>query len=702
MVKTFNDISLICYVKIKKTSKDVMKLIITQTQKINRMRNQLIIVCLSIICFSAQSQNNRIDSLKGTLISAKHSTDKILAVNELARNYFAINQDSAIHFAELGVEWAYSSNNQKLEIESRLLLANMLSELDIPRSMKECFNALQMAERINDQNNMATCYKLIGLLNLFLGNRDSYIDYLKKAIAIYKKLNNPSGIISAYSEIGGAHCNPDSALYYLKLASEDSTQFNSAYHNYYWGINEPDPQKARSYFLKSIAISEEGNNLRGLSLASRWLSIFYQKNGELDSGIIAAKKGLHAAQQINLIRGIINNSEQLTKIYHTLNQTDSAYKYQTIMIAAKDSLFSHDKINKIQKSVIEEQQRVQYLQAEKNRVNFRIKLFAALGIILFLLLLSLFLYNNHRKSKHSNNLLLKHQKEIDNKNLELQQSIDTLKSTQTQLIHSEKLASLGALTAGIAHEIQNPLNFVNNFSDVNKELLEELKEEADKGNLEEVKSIANDVIGNEEKINHHGKRAESIVKGMLLHSRGSSGHKEPVDINALCDEYLRLSYHGFRAKDKAFNADFKLEADPSLLKIEVVPQDIGRVLLNLINNAFYAVSSASVKTTHALSQSPPDNPCVCVATKNLGSKIEISVKDNDPGIPADIADKIFQPFFTTKPTGQGTGLGLSLAYDIVKAHGGEIKVETKPARASKDGEGEARPGTEFIIYLPLN
>jgi signal transduction histidine kinase len=255
------------------------------------------------------------------------------------------------------------------------------------------------------------------------------------------------------------------------------------------------------------------------------------------------------------------------------------------------------------------------------------------------------------------------------------------------------MASLGELTAGIAHEIQNPLNFVNNFSEVNSELIEEALDENEKGNNPEVKSILNDLKENESKIIHHGKRAESIVKAMLLHSRGSSGHKEPVDINALCDEYLRLSYHGFRAKDKSFNADYKTDFDPNLPKINVVPQDIGRVLLNLINNAFYAVqvetqNSASLQQT--LPQPQPDHkPTVIVSTKNMGKHVEIRVKDNGLGIPSEIKDKIFQPFFTTKPTGSGTGLGLSLAYDIVKAHGGEINVETKE-----------RVGTEFIIHLP--
>jgi signal transduction histidine kinase len=283
------------------------------------------------------------------------------------------------------------------------------------------------------------------------------------------------------------------------------------------------------------------------------------------------------------------------------------------------------------------------------------------------------------------------EQKVNERTRALNQSMEDLRSTQTQLIQTEKMASLGQLTAGIAHEIQNPLNFVNNFSEINSELIDEALDENEKRNHLEVKSILNDLKENESKIIHHGKRAESIVKGMLLHSRGNSGHKELVDINALCDEFLRLSYHGFRAKDKSFNAEFKLEADKSLPKIEVVPQDIGRVLLNLINNAFYAVDKKAKSNT-------PNNymPAVTICTVSSKSTsgdlgVKISVKDNGEGIPSNIVNKIFQPFFTTKPTGQGTGLGLSLAYDIVKAHGGEIKVETK--------ENER---TEFIIHLPLN
>jgi two-component system, NtrC family, sensor kinase len=279
-------------------------------------------------------------------------------------------------------------------------------------------------------------------------------------------------------------------------------------------------------------------------------------------------------------------------------------------------------------------------------------------------------------------------KAVEESNAALQKTIEELKAAQAQLIQSEKMASLGELTAGIAHEIQNPLNFVNNFSEVSNELIQEIQDirrkTQEKGAESEEDELLNDIANNLKKILHHGKRADAIVKGMLQHSRTSSGQKELTDINALCDEYLRLSYHGLRAKDKSFNAKFETDFDSLLPRVNVVPQDMGRVILNLINNAFYAVHEKRKTNNQSY------EPTVAVSTRKLSDRIEIRVKDNGNGIPEHIKEKIFQPFFTTKPTGQGTGLGLSLSYDIVKAHGGELKVETK--------EGE---GSEFIIQLTV-
>jgi signal transduction histidine kinase/ligand-binding sensor domain-containing protein len=301
-------------------------------------------------------------------------------------------------------------------------------------------------------------------------------------------------------------------------------------------------------------------------------------------------------------------------------------------------------------------------------------------ILFFLVSIWAFVHYRARALKKENRIL---EEKISHRTEQLKRSIEDLRSTQSQLVQSEKMASLGELTAGIAHEIQNPLNFINNFSEINKELLVEMKEEMKKGNINDAGSIADDIISNEEKINHHGKRADGIVKGMLQHSRSSTGVKEMTDINALADEYLRLSYHGLRAKDKQFNAAMLTDFDATIGKINIIPQEIGRVLLNLYNNAFYAVNEKKKGIGEIY------EPAVSVSTKKSGNQITIMVRDNGNGISKKVIDKIFQPFFTTKPTGQGTGLGLSLTYDIVKVHAGEIKVESV--------EGEF---TTFIILLP--
>ena len=284
-----------------------------------------------------------------------------------------------------------------------------------------------------------------------------------------------------------------------------------------------------------------------------------------------------------------------------------------------------------------------------------------------------------RKLKKENRML---EERVTHRTSQLNNKIDELKATQSQLIQSEKMASLGELTAGIAHEIQNPLNFVNNFSEVNVELIDEMQEELKAGNHEEVIEISNDIKENQKKIYHHGRRADSIVKGMLKHSRNTSGEKEPTNINAIADEYLRLAYHGLRAKDKSFNATLNTDFDESIGNVNVAGQDMGRVILNLITNALHAISPNTLDGTDK-------KPTIWVSTKNVGDTVVIKIKDNGSGIPKEIVDKIFQPFFTTKPSGQGTGLGLSMSYDIVKSHGGELRVE------SKEGEG-----TTFTITIP--
>jgi len=438
----------------------------------------------------------------------------------------------------------------------------------------------------------------------------------------------------------------DSAVYYYKIAGAAALE-GKRFDNYYYTTND--------------------------------LAGVYLKSDKIDSAFFYAYKTYYGSAKLGYLSSLVSSSNQLSDLYSNQHKYDSAYKYLKLSVVYEDSLKDQEKLKSIQSLTTKkelkelEKKRNQEQAVQEYKATLKTYFFAG-GFLLLLVIIGFMYRVNKQRAKAKK---------------EIETAYNNLKSTQAQLIQSEKMASLGELTAGIAHEIQNPLNFVNNFSEVNKEMLEELKAERLKPKAERDEQtedeLINDVIDNSEKINHHGKRAGDIVKGMLQHSRLSTGVKEPTDINALADEYLRLSYHGLRAKDKNFNAEMITDFDENIEKINIIPQDIGRVLLNLFNNAFYAVNQQ--KNQNLISY----EPTVSVTTKKSDNHVIITVSDNGNGIPKNIANKIFQPFFTTKPTGQGTGLGLSLSYDIVKAQGGEIKME------SKESEGSI-----FIIQLPIS
>jgi len=482
-------------------------------------------------------------------------------------------------------------------------------------------------------NNLADCYNSFKLA-------DSALPYIREAVRLDAEAGDSVSLASSFGTLGET---------YLELKQYDT---------------------AIKFLRLSLSLAKRKNISFAIANTLNSMSRLFFETSELDTALVYAYRSL-AYGQSDYLLSAMNNYDRLHEIFRLKYQPDSAYKYFQLTTNVRDSLLSMQKNQSIQILGFQEQFRQQEIkQAEK---NYRIKLrtyalLTALG--LFIILAIVFFRSTRQKQKAKT---------------KIEKAYVELRATQSQLIQSEKMASLGELTAGIAHEIQNPLNFVNNFSEVNEELIKELKTQAAAGNFDEVKAIVSDIATNSEKINHHGKRAESIVKAMLQHSRTSSGQRELTDINALCDEYLRLAYHGLRAKDKSFNVNIKTDFDNSVGKRNIVPQEIGRLILNLINNAFYAVSEKA-----KLPSAPGGYELlVVVSTKRLNGKVEIKIKDNGNGIPEKIVDKIFQPFFTTKPTGQGTGLGLSLAYDIIKAHGGEIKVNTK------DSEG-----SEFVIQLP--
>ncbi|HET9433089.1 MAG TPA: ATP-binding protein, partial [Chitinophagaceae bacterium] len=430
------------------------------------------------------------------------------------------------------------------------------------------------------------------------------------------------------------------------------------------------------FYFMALQNSRSSNESINLGAIQQKIAEVYEKLNLNDSSLYYAVNAFNEAQRTSQKSRLLESSNLLVKLYRGMRKYDSAFYYDDLATSMKDSLYGMPKFKQLQLLMLSEQKRQQEIEQEQERYKNKTRMIALWSAVGVFLIIAFILFRNNRQKQKTNRVL--------------ETTLANLKSTQSQLIQSEKMASLGELTAGIAHEIQNPLNFVNNFSEVNDELLKELKTEAEKGNLEEVKAIANDIAFNSEKINHHGKRADGIVKGMLQHSRSSSGIKEPTNLNTLVDEYLRLAYHGLRAKDKSFNSTMKTDFDESIGNINIIPQDIGRVVLNLINNAFYAVDEKKKKSGNTY------EPIVTVSTRTVkppsgGLGAEIRVADNGNGIPQKVLDKIFQPFFTTKPAGQGTGLGLSLSYDIVKAHGGELTVETR--------EGE---GSEFITVLPIN
>jgi signal transduction histidine kinase len=423
------------------------------------------------------------------------------------------------------------------------------------------------------------------------------------------------------------------------------------------------------YFRQAIAANDRDQWMY------RFMAYTFRDWNQLDSAKVYAQKSLSVGKPSP------NGMESATLLYELYKDENpvKALEYHVIAAEYKDSLFNQEKAREIDKLDFEQREREAETQRKVKAAQIasqnRLRMNTILGITFTLFVIAIFLFTSYKRKQKAKQ--------------KIELAYNQLKTTQSQLIQAEKMASLGELTAGIAHEIQNPLNFVNNFADVSKEMVDEMHEELAKGNLKEVKAISSDIKQNLEKINHHGKRADSIVKGMLLHSRSDSGEREETDINVLVDEYLRLAYHGLRAKDNSFNAEMITEFDPNLPEIKIVPQDIGRVLLNVINNAFQAIEERRKK------EKTDYNPRVSIETSTIIRNdirwVQILVKDNGFGIPKALIDKIFQPFFTTKPTGQGTGLGLSLSYDIVKAHDGEITVE------SKEGEG-----TEFKIKLLLN
>jgi len=627
--------------------------------------------------------------LKRELASAKEDTNKVLLLINLSDAYLWSYPDSGILYAQEALQLAQKLNFINGECPAYWSLEEAFSSKgNYPEALNAALKELDLSEKSGDSENLAGGYDAVGSVY-------AYSNDYERALYYYNKLKLNHAIFLRHLEdfsgtLGQIYLNLnqlDSAFYYTKMCYDADQKSQDHWPIPYFSFGEIYAQKkeyasARDYYHRGINYSiEKKDFLDGYIGIAR----IFEKMNLVDSAVYYARLAIDVEHALSFPSEIVEASKILTDIYTTSHVTDSTLKYTQIMMVAKDSLFSQAKQNLSFNERLHQQELQEIMEQEHLASRNRQNIIILLSGLLIILIVAIGLWRKNIYKQKSYALLQKQKQEIDFQKTKVENALSDLKSTQAQLIQSEKMASLGELTAGIAHEIQNPLNFVNNFSEVNKELIEELKSQKSKLKTEEQDEILNDIDVNLEKILHHGKRADAIVKGMLQHSRVSTGKKELTDINALCDEYLRLSYYGMRAKEKDFNVKLETSFDATIGKINVVPQDIGRVLLNLINNGFYAVDERK--------KQGPENfePKVSLSTKKINNKIQIHVKDNGNGIPQKVLDKIFQPFFTTKPTGVGTGLGLSLSYDIIKAHGGEIKVETK--------EGE---GSEFVIQLPIN
>ncbi len=635
-------------------------------------------------------QNNLTDTARFKLLEN-------LSYNEIT------DLKKGLEYADELIQTAQQAGNLKYVRKGYFLKGTKQRMLgNLSEALAAYFKCSALARQANHATAEGECYVSIGDTYSIANDHVSAMEYYNKAIKTLRQSNDSVSLASSLLNAGDEYLknkNYDSALMYLEEAKVIFRRIKRVNGIVYSlgsiGMvyaNMGKNMLAENNMNEAIKILEEAEDYYPICEYLTSLADIYINLGENEKALNYTLKSLKLAEQFGLKEQIANASLKLSGLYETQGNMAEALRYYKKHVVFKDSISNVSLAQELGRirtkyEVAQKQKEVDLLN-QKSQSAKRLTFLLAIILVLTVVIIGILLKYNKNKQRAYQVLNLQKQ-ETENQKAKAEQALTELQIRQKQLVQSAKMASLGELTAGIAHEIQNPLNFVNNFSDLSVDLLGELKEETVNKLSPTQKTQADEIINvladNLKKISEHGKRADLIVKGMLQHSTTSTGNREPSDINALVDEYMRLSYHGLRAKDKSFTAQFSTQFDTRIGKIDIVPQDMGRVLLNLYNNAFYAVNKKKMQgdSTYV--------PTVSVTTKKVGNTVEIAIKDNGIGMPGNILDKIFHPFFTTKPSGQGTGLGLSLSYDIVKAMGGEFKVETK--------EGEF---TEFIIQIPMN
>jgi two-component system, NtrC family, sensor kinase len=663
------------------------------------MKILLIFLILIIPCGSAFAQEETFkdaERLIQQLSRARTDTGRVVLKSRLSEAYRSNNPDTSLILANQALLHARELDFKKGEIMALNVLSVLYREKgDLPYALQLGLQGLKIAEKEQLTDLWVASLVRVGNVYLSVGDYLKALPYFQKADNLLE--NNYDGfqrIVTQFfiTDITLKLNQLDSAEKRLEILEEKY----GALANMLRGdlaSKRREPNQAIIYFQKSLNEAVNANSIREASTASNAIAQIFKELNQPDSAIYYAKLGLELGKRLSYTNRILTASSLLAELYAEENPKE-AVRYYQMASAAKDSLYGVQKFQRLQSATMEEQERQTEIEAAAIAYRNSIRQWGLIGGVALFLIVAIVLYRNNRQKQKANTVLQEQKQKVES-------TLHKLKATQSQLIQSEKMASLGELTAGIAHEIQNPLNFVNNFSEVSSELIGEIEEERAKNQEARdetlVSEILVDIKHNLEKINHHGKRADAIVKGMLEHSRTSSGEKVLTDINSLAGEYLNLAYQSFKSKNKEIEIELIADLDPSIPKMEIVRSDIGKVLLNILNNAFYACTTPQPSQSIGIGSKGGEiyKPTILVSTSysplqgGQGGRVQISISDNGPGIPDAIKDKIFQPFFTTKPTGQGTGLGLSLAYDIVKAHGGELRVESNQ-----------NEGTNFTITLP--
>ncbi|HVZ55675.1 MAG TPA: ATP-binding protein [Chitinophagaceae bacterium] len=656
----------------------------------------IFLILLLASCPDSRAQSAYLDSLRGALGQARDDSTRILVLGSLV-DYYGFNQfDSSLKYSDSIFNLSQRVHNPYGAYLGSLGMFHALNcQGNYPQALEACFRMEESAEKLKTTRPWLSAlpHYFMGVLYREMSDFPHALAQFRLAVALQDAGHgDPTDMFGAYSHSALIFIRlqqPDSALWYARKGFElaaRSQQFRKFFclANLVLGTvyhAQGNDSLARTYFQAGAEESRRYGNLYFLARSYNNLASLYRSANRLDSSIFYARAALAICRQQNFSEYTVDASSVLAGVYRDLHQPDSALTYFQVMMAARDSVFSQSKSQEFQRFAFAQELRQREIAAQREQDRIRLRLYALATALVVLLLVFFLLYRNNLQRRRANR--------------KLQEAYRDLQAAQDQLIQSEKMASLGELTAGIAHEIQNPLNFVNNFSELNAELLSELgdlrRQAGQEGQTREEADLLRDIRENAEKIAFHGRRAEAIVKNMMLHARKSSGQREATDLNSLVLDNQRLAYNGLRARDKSFSATLQTDLDPAIPPQWLVPQDMGRALLNLFGNAFYAVREEAAR-----GGDPQYQPTVWAATRMIASppgpgRIEITVRDNGGGIPAGIRDKIFQPFFTTKPAGQGTGLGLSLCYDIVKSHGGEIRAEDA---------GGGRKGTALIITLP--